>query len=107
MEESRERAYKFVAYTAVSFSMIAIVSVCITLPMIYNYVQSIQLRVDHEAALCKVNARGVLSHVAEIGGRVASARHGNHTLHKRGANGCEGCCLPGMAGPKGKLFQFS
>jgi len=59
MEESRERAYKFVAYTAVSFSCIAVCSVAVMLPMLYNYVQSIHDRVDSDAVLCALSATQV------------------------------------------------
>jgi len=38
--DGREKAYKFVAYSAVTFSVVAIVSVCVTLPMVYNYVST-------------------------------------------------------------------
>lgn len=36
--DTRERAYKFVAWSAVTFSVVAIISVTLTLPMVYNYV---------------------------------------------------------------------
>jgi len=41
----------------------------------------------------------VFNHVTDIGASAAGARK-NHTVVKRGAS-CEGCCLPGVAGPKG------
>ncbi|PIO67311.1 hypothetical protein TELCIR_10943, partial [Teladorsagia circumcincta] len=36
--DGRTKAYKFVAYAAVSFSIVAVLSVVLTLPMVYNYV---------------------------------------------------------------------
>jgi hypothetical protein len=41
MDDSREKAYKFVAYSAVSFAVIAVLSVSITMPMVYNYIHSV------------------------------------------------------------------
>ena len=52
--EVREKAYKFVAYSAVTFSLAAIVAVFITLPMVNNYVNSVHARVQHEMEFCKV-----------------------------------------------------
>ncbi len=54
MEDGREKAYKFVAYSAVTFSLVAILSVCITLPMVYNYVSHVQDNVKAEMYHCKV-----------------------------------------------------
>ncbi len=53
-EDHREKAYKFVAYSAVTFSLVAILSVCITLPMVYNYVQNLQTHMMAELDFCKV-----------------------------------------------------
>uniref|UniRef100_A0A914RZ11 Nematode cuticle collagen N-terminal domain-containing protein n=1 Tax=Parascaris equorum TaxID=6256 RepID=A0A914RZ11_PAREQ len=38
----RIKAYKFVAYSAVTFSVVAVLSVCVTLPMVYNYINHIR-----------------------------------------------------------------
>lgn len=54
MEDARERAYKAVAYSAVTFSLLAIVSVCITMPMVYNFVDHIQQQTKRDLSFCKV-----------------------------------------------------
>ena len=52
--DTRIKAYKFVAYSAVTFSVVAVLSVCVTLPMVYNYVQHVRLQMNHEMKFCKV-----------------------------------------------------
>lgn len=55
MDESREKAYKIVAYSAVSFSLIAIVAVCVTMPIVYSFVEHIQMQTKKELEFCKVS----------------------------------------------------
>lgn len=52
--EGRIKAYRFVAYSAVTFSVVAVLSVCITLPMVYNYVQYVRRQMHSEVNYCKV-----------------------------------------------------
>ena len=52
--ETRIKAYKFVAYSAVTFSVVAVLSVCITLPMVYNYVSHVRTQMHSEIVFCKV-----------------------------------------------------
>ena len=55
MEDGREKAYKYVAYTAVSFSLLAILVVCITMPIVFNFVDHIQQQTKQELDFCKVS----------------------------------------------------
>ncbi|VDO41643.1 unnamed protein product [Onchocerca flexuosa] len=55
MEEQRERAYKAVAYAAVTFSLISILSVCITMPIVYSFVDHIQQQTRKDLQFCKVS----------------------------------------------------
>ncbi len=59
--EVREKAYRFVAYTAVTFSFVSILVVFVTLPIINNYVNSVYARVNSEMEFCKVSV-GSQSH---------------------------------------------
>lgn len=52
--DSRDKAYKFVAYSAVSFSLVAVLAAAITLPMVYNYVNDLHAQVRLEVRKCKV-----------------------------------------------------
>lgn len=52
--EIREKAYRLVTVSAVTFSFVAILAVFITLPMVNNYVNSIYMRVQTEMEFCKV-----------------------------------------------------
>ncbi|EFO25109.1 cuticle collagen 1 [Loa loa] len=51
--DGRIKAYKFVAYSAVSFSIVAVLSVVISLPMVYNYVAHVRRQMHHEINYCK------------------------------------------------------
>uniref|UniRef100_A0A1I7WN62 Col_cuticle_N domain-containing protein n=1 Tax=Heterorhabditis bacteriophora TaxID=37862 RepID=A0A1I7WN62_HETBA len=51
--DTKIKAYRFVAYSAVVFSVIAVLSVCITLPIVYNYVHTVRRQLHSEAVLCK------------------------------------------------------
>lgn len=52
--DGRIKAYEFVAYSAVSFSIVSILSVVISLPMVYNYVAHVRRQMQHEINFCKV-----------------------------------------------------
>ncbi len=52
--EIREKAYRVVAYSAISFSVISVLSVCLTLPMAFNYVTHIQNQMQDDLDYCRV-----------------------------------------------------
>lgn len=54
--DGKEKAFRFVAYTAITFSVVAILSVCVTFPMVYNYVASLEDMVNEDAEYCTVIA---------------------------------------------------
>ncbi|KAM3723205.1 putative cuticle collagen [Dirofilaria immitis] len=109
--EAREKAYTFVTYTAVVFSLISILTIFVTLPMVSNYVTTISSRVSEEMEYCQTSAHEVMLEIREhrppsealsvvhiINNNVENLFNGTRT--KRQA-GCEECCLPGLAGPDG------
>jgi len=107
--DSREKAYRFVAYTAVTFSIVAICSVCVTLPTVYNYVQHLHDRVNDELTVCKMSAKDVMTEVDEFEkqerqlGDIVAASASNRTITKRQVpGGCDNCCLPGPPGQAGR-----
>ncbi|CAJ0568414.1 unnamed protein product, partial [Mesorhabditis spiculigera] len=64
--EHRVKAYKFVAYSAVAFSVVAVFSVCVTLPMVYNYVNHVKKTINTDVKYCKDSARGIWTGVNEL-----------------------------------------
>lgn len=52
--DNRVKAYKIVSYAAVIFSTIAVLSICVTLPMVYTYVSQIKRQMSNEIVYCKV-----------------------------------------------------
>ncbi|KAH7729471.1 Nematode cuticle collagen [Aphelenchoides avenae] len=105
-DDIRERAYKIVAYSAVTFSFVAIVAVCITMPMVYNFVEHVQRQTKRELDFCKASARDIMSEVGRkkppahvlFGSLIAAA--GNRTKRQAG-NSCDSCCIPGHPGRPG------
>jgi hypothetical protein len=53
-EEAANAAYKLVAFTAVGFSLFAVISVAICMPIVYNFVEHIQRQTRRELDSCKV-----------------------------------------------------
>uniref|UniRef100_A0A0K0CWB2 Col_cuticle_N domain-containing protein n=1 Tax=Angiostrongylus cantonensis TaxID=6313 RepID=A0A0K0CWB2_ANGCA len=112
--DGRTKAYKFVAYAAVSFSIIAVLSVVLTLPMVYNYVSHVRRQMQHEISFCKGSAKDIFNEVNYMKANAASAASRNRTSRQSGyPTGyapevnpapniqCESCCLPGPPGPPG------
>ncbi|KAK0410990.1 hypothetical protein QR680_005419 [Steinernema hermaphroditum] len=61
--DGRIKAYKFVAYAAVTFSVVAVLSVVVTLPMVYNYVSHVRRQMHHEISFCKGSAKDIYTEV--------------------------------------------
>uniref|UniRef100_A0A1I7WB75 Col_cuticle_N domain-containing protein n=1 Tax=Heterorhabditis bacteriophora TaxID=37862 RepID=A0A1I7WB75_HETBA len=51
--DSKILAYRFVAYSALSFSAVAVLSVCITLPMVHNYMSQAKKNINRDVFYCK------------------------------------------------------
>jgi hypothetical protein len=64
--ENRIKAYRFVAYSAVTFSVVAVLSVCVTLPMVYNYVHHVRRQMHNEITFCKGSAKDIWSEVNQL-----------------------------------------
>ncbi|KAL6743893.1 hypothetical protein Aduo_016882 [Ancylostoma duodenale] len=58
-EKQRLAAYRFVAYTAVIFSVVAVLSICITLPMVYNYIHHVKRSMKTEIHYCRGSAENI------------------------------------------------
>ncbi|KAK6016006.1 nematode cuticle collagen domain protein [Ostertagia ostertagi] len=102
--DHRIKAYRFVAYAAVGFSVVAVLSVCVTLPVVYNYVHYVKKSLHKEASLCKMSTNSVWGDVinlkqAHFGNR--TSRHATATFEENANGGCESCCRPGPPGPPG------
>lgn len=52
---ARAHAYRVVAYSTVSFSLVAILAVCVTMPIVYNFVEHIHRQTRRELEFCKVS----------------------------------------------------
>lgn len=51
------KSLRNVAFCAVAFSTVAVLACVITLPLVYNYVQSIQSFMQSEVDFCKVRKK--------------------------------------------------
>ncbi|GMS94615.1 hypothetical protein PENTCL1PPCAC_16790, partial [Pristionchus entomophagus] len=104
-DEPRERAYKAVAYAAVTFSLLAVLSVCISMPIVYNFVEHVEQQTRRDLSFCKGSARDIMSEMTHKKPVVPShlmAANSTAGRAKRQAGGaCAGCCKPGHAGRPG------
>ncbi|PAV61814.1 hypothetical protein WR25_26347 [Diploscapter pachys] len=116
--DGRMKSYKFVAYTAVAFSVVAVLSVVLTLPMVYQYVSHVRRQMEHELQFCKGSAKDIYAEVNYMKAanaprnRTARQAYGSPEPAQQQAYGgpevnpapnlqCDGCCLPGPPGPQG------
>uniref|UniRef100_A0A1I7S2L7 Col_cuticle_N domain-containing protein n=1 Tax=Bursaphelenchus xylophilus TaxID=6326 RepID=A0A1I7S2L7_BURXY len=104
--DGRMKAYKFVAYSAVTFSVVAVLSVVVSLPMVYNYVSQVKRQMHHELSFCKGSAKDIyveVNHMKNTPSPAANrtARQAGYGADVNPAPSCEGCCLPGQPGPQG------
>ncbi|PAV72050.1 hypothetical protein WR25_10026 [Diploscapter pachys] len=117
--DMRIRAYRIVLSTAVVFSVISIVSIFVTLPMVYNFVHNVKRQVHGDVNFCKGSARDIWSEVHSLkdvnpvhnrtirdaynqGGGSAFSHGGSSQSYNAGGGshgssggGCSGCCRPG------------
>jgi len=101
-----------VAYSAIGFAVMAILTSTITIPMAYNYVQSMGEKIRSEMASCQSNAKDIMIDARLVGTSPTDVEDFDpHQLNstasifaqrqKRQAS-CANCCLPGAAGPAGR-----
>ena len=78
--------------------------------MVYNYVHSIKRQINHEVNYCKGTAQTIWDEVNFIKTVPARNRTTRQAGYDEGVTGgsatvgggsCDGCCLPGVAGPTG------
>jgi membrane protein implicated in regulation of membrane protease activity len=50
------KAYRYVAYSAVTFAVVSVLTVCVTMPMVYNFVHQTRRQMQQELADCKVRS---------------------------------------------------
>ncbi|CAJ0580205.1 unnamed protein product, partial [Mesorhabditis spiculigera] len=91
--DSKIKAYRFVGYAAVCFSTVSIVSICIMLPMLYNYMGTIKQHAHADLEHCKAQIKDTWTEVYHMG---AQPLNTNHTRVARQAS------QPGDDGEKGK-----
>ena len=78
--DTKIKAYRFVGYAAVTFSAVAVFSICVTLPMVYNYVHSVRRQMNAELALCKGSAKGVWTDIYAFREQPAGNRTARQTV---------------------------
>ncbi len=55
-EAGREKAYVIVVASAILFSIVSVVAVCISVPLGLSYVSHVQRRVQDDASFCRVTS---------------------------------------------------
>ncbi len=57
MDTEKRRSLRPVAFVAVAFAVVSVFACVITLPLVYNYVQSVQSFMQNEVDFCKVGIK--------------------------------------------------
>ncbi|VDK51426.1 unnamed protein product, partial [Cylicostephanus goldi] len=78
--QHRCKAYRFVAYSAVAFSVVAILGAATTLPMVYNYVHHVRRTMHTELNFCRASAQDIWSEVN--GMKITGNRTARHAFRK-------------------------
>lgn len=97
MKEKREKVFQLITYGAAIFNIVALGSVCVIVPVVYNYAVTMQIRVNDETFICKLKAQNVYR---KIGGLHLNEIT-NATIIRLQTN-CSECCLPGEQGQQGE-----
>lgn len=114
MSNPRRRIYQFVTALQIAFSVLSVSILCLSLPLMYNNVQTTIEYVEQEMDFCERSNQEALIEL-EYGkmsyNRTRRAAFGSN-LFKGTAYGddvtgtpleteCPGCCIPGPSGPRG------
>lgn len=90
------------------FATLAVLSVCVTLPLIYQQAMHVRQQMHKELGVCRFQAEEVLIAVDRMPARNRTARQAGYDTAEVSGNQetkeestCEGCCLPGPTGPPG------
>jgi hypothetical protein len=66
MEVTKKRSLRPVAFCAVAFSTVSVLACVITLPLVYNYVQSVQSFMQNEVDFCKSRSRDMWKEMVQL-----------------------------------------
>ncbi|VDK72147.1 unnamed protein product, partial [Cylicostephanus goldi] len=99
--DARIKAYRFVAYASVTFSVVAVVSVFITLPMVYNYVHHVKRQVHNEVNICKGSAKDIWTEVHSLKDVPVANRTARQTYREGAVGGGGGANYGGSSGGGG------
>uniref|UniRef100_A0A914V8B5 Nematode cuticle collagen N-terminal domain-containing protein n=2 Tax=Plectus sambesii TaxID=2011161 RepID=A0A914V8B5_9BILA len=118
MDRPRRRSLRPVAFCAVAFSTVSVLACVITLPLVYNYVQSVQSFMQNEVDFCKTRSRDMWKEMVQLqaftGGQSSAraARQAGYGGDRAEVNAGPGpssgsCCqcqvgAPGPPGPPGR-----
>jgi hypothetical protein len=64
--DPRYKAYKYVALSAITFSLVTVITLCIALPATYNYVQHIRATVRQDIGQCKDKAHSTFGQLSTL-----------------------------------------
>ncbi|KAK6055655.1 hypothetical protein COOONC_06841 [Cooperia oncophora] len=118
MDETRDRVFCWVTYTATAFTLISIMAMSVSIPMANNYVSFMKTTIERDLADCQAGvvqkSMEQIRQMTPTGDkrgafpRLVDSETGvphNSTLgkrEKRQAAVCPGCCLPGEPGIQGR-----
>lgn len=97
----KAKAYRIVGYSAVSFSVIALLSIALTLPAVYNYGSQIRRATMKDLRVCKVGSTPFPSFTVAISSGSGEYRVQRCLLHPRYAISQSHCSSIWIRCPRG------
>ncbi|KAK6019703.1 collagen triple helix repeat protein [Ostertagia ostertagi] len=107
----RRRIYQFVTALQIAFSVLSVTILCITLPLMYNNVQTTIEYVEQEMDFCERSNQEALieleygkmplNRTRRSGFGTRGAAYGDEVTGTPLETECPGCCIPGPPGPRG------
>ncbi|WKX93657.1 hypothetical protein Q1695_011147 [Nippostrongylus brasiliensis] len=113
MSNPRRRIYQFVTALQIVFSSLSVCVLCLTLPLMYNNVQTTIEYVEQEMDFCERSNQEALIELEYGKMPLNRTRRAAYEVFKSGASygddvtgtpletECPGCCIPGPPGPRG------
>uniref|UniRef100_A0A0K0EXG3 Collagen alpha-5(IV) chain (inferred by orthology to a human protein) n=1 Tax=Strongyloides venezuelensis TaxID=75913 RepID=A0A0K0EXG3_STRVS len=105
---TKDKVYKIITIIQITFSLISLLIVCLTLPVMYNNVQLTVEYAEKEMLYCEKSNKEALEILAYGGfGAPNNRTKRSYEGYRNDVTGtpiqteCPGCCIPGPPGPRG------
>ncbi|CAD6191915.1 unnamed protein product [Caenorhabditis auriculariae] len=113
-EKLRVTSLRFVAYSTISFSVLTVFSICVSLPFMYMSLNNLRSTMQSEISFCRESAKEIWSqvHLTKSLALNRTARQAYYPepeptttveyFEPKKPDKCTACCVPGAQGPPGE-----